>query len=210
MQDSRATIVFRQVQIALFCQLKGNEIEPEEKSVLRKLSTAFLLTIAWPTVAQAEVTDAAPAGFTTVNEIIISAARDVTWNAAVNEIGEWWNSSHTVAGDAARMSIDPRPMGCFCELLSANDGVVHLTVTSVSRNTMLRMTGGLGPLGLMGVNGNMTWEFFDSDIGTRVKFTYAVGGYLQGGLDKIAGPVDAVIGEALRLLKAHVEAGATD
>jgi len=70
---------------------------------------------------------------------------------------------------------------------------------------MLRLTGGLGPLGLMGVNGNMTWEFFDEGEGTRVKFTYAVGGYRQGGLDAVAVPVDYVIGEALDLLKAYVE-----
>jgi len=70
---------------------------------------------------------------------------------------------------------------------------------------MLRMTGGLGPLGLMGVNGNMTWEFFDAGDDTRVKFTYAVGGYRPGGLDGVAVPVDYVIGEALGLLKAHVE-----
>ena len=70
---------------------------------------------------------------------------------------------------------------------------------------MLRLTGGLGPLGLMGVNGNMTWEFFDDDLGTRVKWTYAVGGYRPGGLDGIAVPVDYVLGEALGLLRAHVE-----
>ena len=59
------------------------------------------------------------------------------------------------------------------------------------------MTGGLGPLGLMGVNGNMTWEFFDDDNGTRIRFTYAVGGYSPDGLDTIAGGVDYVIAEAL-------------
>jgi hypothetical protein len=59
----------------------------------------------------------------------------------------------------------------------------------------------------MGVDGNMTWEFSDADDGTRVRFTYAVGGYRPGGLDNIAGPVDGVIGEALLLLKAHVESG---
>ena len=96
-------------------------------------------------------------------------------------------------------------MGCFCEALAGDDGVVHLVVTSVSTHVMLRMTGGLGPLGLMGVDGNMTWEFFDNTDGTRVKFTYAVGGYRAAGLDTIADPVDFVIGEALGLLKAYVE-----
>ena len=59
----------------------------------------------------------------------------------------------------------------------------------------------------MGVDGNMTWEFFDANDGTRVKFTYAVGGYRPGGLGAIALPVDYVIGEALHRLKAHVETG---
>ena len=53
----------------------------------------------------------------------------------------------------------------------------------------------------------MTWEFSDADGATAVKFTYAVGGYRPGGLDSISGPVDGVIGEALRRLKAHVETG---
>jgi len=72
------------------------------------------------------------------------------------------------------------------------------------------MTGGLGPLGLLGVNGNMTWEFFDAGEGTRVKFSYAVGGYRAGGLDGMAVPVDYVVGQALDLLKTHVEGGGRD
>lgn len=153
----------------------------------------------------AEVVHAAPGGFVVEHEMLVKADRPATWQAAVADIGAWWSDDHTVSGDASRLRIDARPLGCFCEALNGDDGVVHLIVTSVSTNVMLRMTGGLGPLGLMGVDGNMTWEFFDDAVGTRVRFTYAVGGYRPGGLDGIAGPVDAVIGEALGLLKAHVE-----
>jgi hypothetical protein len=91
--------------------------------------------------------------------------------------------------------------------LGEDAGVVHLMVTMVSPGVVLRMTGGLGPLGLMGVNGNMTWEFDDDADGSRIKFTYAVGGYYAGGLDNIAAAVDGVIGEALLRLKAHIETG---
>jgi hypothetical protein len=80
-------------------------------------------------------------------------------------------------------------------------------VTFVNPGIVLRLTGGLGPLGLMGVGGNMTWEFFDAEEGTRVRFTYAVGGYRAGGLGAIALPVDYVIGEALQRLKAYIETG---
>ena len=155
----------------------------------------------------AEVTDAGTGGFTTVNEVIVDASNDVVWRAAIADVGAWWNSDHTVSGDASRLSISAVPQGCFCESLGAGAGVVHLTVTMVNPGVVIRLTGGLGPLGLMGVNGNMTWEFEDVEGGTKVKFTYAVGGYRAEGLDGIAGPVDFVIGEALGRLKSYVETG---
>jgi uncharacterized protein YndB with AHSA1/START domain len=172
---------------------------------MRKTILAMLAVTLAP-LAAAEVRDAASNGFTTVNEVVVAAARAEAWVAAM-DIGRWWSSDHTISGDAARMSIDARTQGCFCESLGDDAGVVHLTVTSVMPTVMLRMTGGLGPLGLMGVDGNMTWEFEDAEDGTRVRFTYAVGGYMAGGLEQIAGAVDGVLGEALARLKAFAESG---
>lgn len=157
--------------------------------------------------AVADVVDAEVSGFTSVNETTIDAPRDEVWQSAIAEISQWWSSDHTVSGEASRLRIDARPQGCFCEDLGEGAGVVHMTVTTHSPTAMLRLTGGLGPLGLMGVDGNMTWEFSDADAGTWVRFTYAVGGYRPGGLDSIAGPVDKVIGEALLRLKTYVEIG---
>jgi len=157
--------------------------------------------------ADAEVTDSAENGFTTVHEVLVNAPRTRVWQAAIGEIGKWWSDDHTVNGDAGRMTINSVPQGCFCETFENGGGVVHMTVTFVNPGIILRLTGGLGPLGLMGVNGNMTWEFFDAEEGTRVKFTYVVGGYRPGGLDAIAIPVDYVIGEALARMQAYVETG---
>ena len=169
----------------------------------------YLAAIALLLVAcqsRAEVTNAGAAGFTTVNEVVIGAKRQRAWSAAVDEIGRWWHPDHTISGDAARLSIDARTLGCFCESLGGDGaGVVHLSVTMVNPGVVLRMTGGLGPLGLMGANGNMTWEFNDVEGGTRVRFTYAVGGYHEQGMDTLAGPVDFVVGEALLRLKSYVE-----
>ena len=156
--------------------------------------------------ALSDVTDSASNGFTTVHEVTIDAVRAEVWVAALN-IGQWWSDDHTISGDAGRMTIDARAQGCFCESLGSGAGVVHLTVTSVNPTVWLRLSGGLGPLGLMGVSGNMNWDFEDTAAGTAVRFTYAVGGYRPGGLDEIAGGVDYVIGEALARLKAHVETG---
>ena len=174
------------------------------KSLLRTSLFVFALNTG---DAFAEVTDADAGGFVSVNEVIIDASRQDVWKAAIEDIGTWWSSDHTVSGDASRLSITAVPQGCFCESFGAGAGVVHLTVTMVNPGVVIRLTGGLGPLGLMGVNGNMTWEFDDADEGAMVRFTYAVGGYRPEGLDTIAEPVDFVIGEALARLKAHIENG---
>jgi hypothetical protein len=159
-----------------------------------------------PQLAAAEVTDSAANGFTTVNSVVVTADRMTSWEAAL-QVGRWWSSAHTMSGDAARMSIEPHVQGCFCESLGEQAGVVHLTVLSVMPGTSLRLSGGLGPLGLMGVYGNMTWDFEDVDDGTRIRFKYAVGGYMDGGLDQIAGAVDAVLGEALGRLQSYINTG---
>jgi hypothetical protein len=160
--------------------------------------------------AKAEVLNAGPGGFALSNEVFVAAGRADVWQAATGEIGRWWSSDHTISGDAGNMTISASPQGCFCEKLGADGGVVHMTVTFVNPQVLLRLTGGLGPLGLMGVDGNMVWEFFDEDEGTRVKFSYAVGGYYPDGLDSIAGPVDGVIADALMRLKIYAETGSPE
>lgn len=177
-----------------------------------KLATlVLLLTVAFsPEFARSEVRDVGEVGFTTVHEVVIDAERKEVWKTAVNQVGLWWNPDHTVAGDSRRLKISPQLQGCFCERFETGGGVVHMTVTMVTPGVVLRLTGGLGPLGLMGAEGNMTWEFEDADDATRVRFTYAVGGYVSGGMDALAGPVDGVIGEALSRLKAQAETGDAD
>lgn len=165
--------------------------------------TSFVVG-ATASIATAEVTAADKHGFTLVQESVVNATRAEAWIAAVDNIDQWWNADHTISGDSSLLSIDARPLGCFCE--ATGGGVVHLTVTTVSQDVNLRMTGGLGPLGLMGVNGNMTWEFFDVEEGTKIRFSYAVGGYSPDGLDALAPAVDFVIGEALRRLSSYVDA----
>ena len=166
----------------------------------------LLLALSVSATALAEVADSSANGFTVVHEVTIDAPRTETWLVAIR-IGEWWSNDHTISGDASRMTIDPVPQGCFCEALGKNAGVVHLTVMSVNPTVWLRLTGGLGPLGLLGVEGNMTWDFQATDAGTRVRMTYAVGGYMASGLDGMAPAVDAVLGEALARLKAYIETG---
>lgn len=165
------------------------------------------VALAAVSATRAEVGDAAPNGFTVTHELNIAARRPAVYLAATARIGDWWSSDHTVSANAANLRLDARLHGCFCETLGEGAGLVHMTVTFVNPNVLLRLSGGLGPLGLMGVAGNMTWEFEDAPDGTIVTLQYAVGGYMPGGLDSVAGAVDGVLGEQMARLKSYVETG---
>ena len=165
---------------------------------------------AWTSPAVAEVTSAAANGFTIRHVVPVAADRAVVYAAAVGDIGMWWSGDHTDSGDAANLTMTTTVPGCFCESLGEQGGLVHLTISFVNPGTMIRLTGGLGPLGLMGVSGNMTWEFDAAESGTVVTLQYAVGGYMEGGLDTVAGAVDAVLGEAMQRLRSYVETGDPD
>lgn len=161
-----------------------------------------------PPTSRAEVVHATANGFEVVVGVALHAARDAVWRGFVDEIGAWWHPDHTVSGRTEGLYFDARPMGCFCESLGPDNGVVHMIVTLADKPRMLRLTGGLGPLGLKGVAGNMTVEFDETDGVTRVVIHYAVGGFHESGLDGIAPAVDAVLADALDRLSQHVAATA--
>ncbi len=178
---------------------------------MQRIFIPFLLAVALvvpATPASADVRDSAEDGFSIVHELTIAATRATVYGMFVDNVGEWWSSDHTFSGDAANLYITAVPNGCFCERLGTEGGLVHMTVTFVNPGVMLRLTGGLGPLGLLGVNGNMTLEFNaheGRDDVTNLKLTYVVGGYRPGGLDELAPAVDYVLQVQLDRFREYVE-----
>jgi hypothetical protein len=170
-------------------------------------SLAAIVICSTVPTAQAEVLDADAHGFTIRISTMVNAERMAVYAAAVDNVGEWWHGDHTISGFASNLYIDARVPGCFCENLGQGAGIVHMTVTYVSPGIILRLTGGLGPLGLMGVDGNMTWEFDDAEQGTAVTLNYAVGGYFADGLDTLAPAVNDVLEEAMTRLREFVVTG---
>jgi hypothetical protein len=56
------------------------------------------------------------------------------------------------------------------------------------------MTGGLGPLQGLGLDGVMDWTFAPAEGGTRITLRYVAGGYTTTDLVKFAAVVDHVQG----------------
>jgi len=125
--------------------------------------------------------------------------------AATVDIAHWWGSDHTYSGSSSNLHMDARAGGCFCEKLKAG-GVEHMRVVSAIPGKMLRLSGGLGPLQSGAVNGTLTFEFKD---GNEVVVSYVVSGYFSGGLDKVSGGVDHVLGEQLQRLQSLIDSSST-
>jgi uncharacterized protein YndB with AHSA1/START domain len=155
----------------------------------------------------ADVVETTAYGFLVRQEATIDAPVDKVYRALAGEVGRWWNPEHTYSGDAANLSIDPRPGGCFCEKLPDGGGVEHLTVAYVAPSKVLRLRGALGPLQGHGLAGSLTWRLAAAGGATRLELTYSVGGYMQGGFDKMAPAVSFVLGEQVGRLKSYVETG---
>lgn len=175
--------------------------------VRRQIVIAVALTalhglFAWPAAAQAPSD-----GFSVKHDVVINAPPAEVYRSLVEQVGEWWNPQHTFSGDSRHLSIDARPGGCFCETLPTGGGVEHLRVVHLVPGEMLRLSGGLGPLQAAGVAASLSWKLTRAGSFTRVEVTYVVGGFMEGGLERIAPAVSGVIGEQLRRLKLFVETG---
>jgi uncharacterized protein YndB with AHSA1/START domain len=158
------------------------------------------------TILCAEVANLADNGFTVKYTITVESDPAKAFQALV-DVGKWWDPAHTYSQDAANLSLDPKPQGCFCERLPGKGAVVHMTVVNSVTGRMLRLQGGLGPLQALAVAGSMTWTFQPADKGATVAVTYAVGGYTPGGFNALAPAVDSVLTSQLGRYKRYVDTG---
>ena len=153
----------------------------------------------------AKVVDSQANGFEVSETVEIGAPAGKVWDA-LNQIGSWWDSEHSFSGNAKNMSIELKPGGCFCESLPGGGGVGHMMVAYVRPDTVVRLSGALGPLQSTGASGHMTWTLKETARhSTLFTLTYDVGGYAIGGLGKWAAPVDKVLGQQAARLKQYVE-----
>ena len=176
-------------------------------AIMRQYSLGMLaLLMLSGTAAQSEPQVTAN-GFLVKFDVSVNAARAKVYDALVGQIGSWWNPEHTYSHDAKNLSIDARPGGCFCEKLPNGGGIEHLRVIYLAPPQVVRFSGALGPLQASGVTGSMTWKLSDDSDSTRIELSYSVGGFIQGGFDKIAPAVEAMLREQMDRLKQFAETG---
>lgn len=154
--------------------------------------------------AAADVIKNDPGGFVTEHKLVIAAPPAKVW-ATIARPAAWWSSGHTYSGDAANISVDTRPGGCWCEKIG--DGAIeHMRTLYVQPGKVLRFSGALGPLQSGAVTGTLTFELKPQGTGTGVTVTYVVGGWHPAGLGSFATIVDGVVGAQWAGLKKAAEA----
>lgn len=173
---------------------------------MRPAIVLFLFLVLIQAFAMAEVADSAVGGFTIKTTVSLKGSPADVYRKLL-KVGDWWNSAHTYSGDSHNLSIEERPGGCWCEKMPGTAGVKHLEVVFLLPGQLLRLTGGLGPLQEMAIVGSMTFKLSAEGSGTKLEFTYAVGGYSPQGLAGIAAPVDQVLMEQIARLKNYIDTG---
>ncbi len=174
------------------------------KAACRRLIT-LLLVVSGSGAAQAAVGEA-DANHLVLNYTLPIKAGAVQAYAATVNVAHWWSSDHTYSGDAKNLHLDARAGGCFCEKLKAGS-VEHMRVVLAMPGTMLRLSGGLGPLQSGALNGTLTFDFKSGKDGNQVLVSYLISGYFKGGLDKVGSGVDAVLGKQLQRLQRLIDSG---
>jgi uncharacterized protein YndB with AHSA1/START domain len=167
----------------------------------RRFLARLVLSVAVLTGAaglvRAEVKDATATGFTVENTRVVPADAATAFKALVENIDRWWPKDHTWWGREGTLSIDGRAGGCFCERAGSREAM-HMLATFVDPGRLLRMTGGLGPLQGMGLQGALEFRFAPAQGGgTAITLYYRAGGYTPDDLRKLAQVVDKVQGMQL-------------
>ena len=172
------------------------------------ITAAFLAAVS--SQAKAEMKTVTEAGFNIVHIAEVSADPDTLWKRLIAP-KSYWSKAHSWSGSSEGFYIDAQAGGCFCELFQekGSDGktkttgsVEHMRVIFAQPGRVLRMQGALGPLQSEAVLGTLTVaiEPLKDDKGSKISFSYVVGGYMRYKTAEIAPAVDKVLSEQFKSL----------
>jgi uncharacterized protein YndB with AHSA1/START domain len=177
------------------------------EAIMRRCSLGTLALVIFSGTPANSTPQVTPNGFLLKFEVSVNAPAAKVYDALVGQVGSWWDPQHTYSGDAKNLSIDARPGGCFCEKLPTGGGIEHARVIYVAPREVLRLSGALGPLQASGIAGTLTWKLTSGTDNTRIQLSYSVGGFIDGGFEKMAPAVESVLRVQLDRLKQFAETG---
>src|SRR6185503_20265974 len=126
--------------------------------------------------ARADIAQPSP-GLTVFSFQLHARGNAASAYATVTHPETWWNGEHSYSGSASNMSLDAVAGGCWCEKLPAGGTVQHMRVLAAIPGSLLRLTGGLGPLQAQPMTGVMTFSFKDDPAGgAAIDFKYRLSG----------------------------------
>jgi uncharacterized protein YndB with AHSA1/START domain len=184
--------------------------------VLLMMSTLVVASFLHSAPVHSDVVYAEMQGFEVLAQVEVALPADAVYDSLINDVGQWWSSSHTFYGEQNNLTISAAVGGCFCEIKDKNQQSIHLEVIHVDTGKLIRFSGGLGPLQSMPVIGVMDWQVKSTTDSshlthtnqhlTNITFRYKVSGYVKGGLQNIAVPVDRVLQQQLESFKQFIQA----
>jgi hypothetical protein len=174
---------------------RGEAPTPRGLRAARVAAACALSTAPIAPGAHADVAAQSADAFTVVHAAVVPLAPAAAY-ARLVRVEDWWDGAHTYSGDARNLALAAAPGGCWCERLADGGFVEHMRVIQAQPGKLLRLDGGLGPLQGIGARGVLTYALAPEGEGTKVTVTYVVTG-AAGTLEKLAAPVDGVLGRAL-------------
>lgn len=122
---------------------------------------------------------------------------------SLSDVGRWWDSAHTYSGDAANLSIDMTPGGCWCEKLADGTDFEHARVVSID-GTRLVFDAPFGPLKGRATRAVLVVTWPPASHGWTPTWEMTVEG---PGLGAMADGVDAVMQAGYRRWLRYLETG---
>ncbi|RUO50841.1 hypothetical protein CWE21_01735 [Pseudidiomarina aquimaris] len=162
---------------------------------ISSLATVIACLLLPTATSKAETLDSSATGFTFAFSLPVDGHLKHVFEGLTEDIGAWWLADHTWYGKSENMTLQLRPGGCLCEIDSELRFTEHLRVVKVEPYSLIRFTGGLGPLQGEGVTGVMDWSLKNSadEQTTTLTVRYRVSGYSPNDLSAWAVAVENVL-----------------
>jgi len=165
----------------------------------------LLLALLIAAPAQARLTQSAPDSFVSTSEAVLPLPPEQVWSALL-AWNAWWDPAHSYSGAAGVLDLQAEAGGAVMERWSGGS-VRHAVVLSAMPPTLLRLSGGFGPLQALPVNAVLDFSLKPQGNGTRLTMIYRVAGSASARLDTLAAPVDAVMSAAFARLVRFANTG---